>query len=51
VDAWVPNGAHVPPDYYTEFIPRVDQQLSLGGLRLANALNDIFTTPPSQVAK
>jgi hypothetical protein len=46
VDAWVPNGAHVPSDYYTEFIPIIDQQLALGGLRLADALNDIFTTPP-----
>jgi hypothetical protein len=51
VAAWVPNGAHVPPSYYTEFISVVDEQLALGGLRLANALNDIFTTPPPAPAK
>jgi hypothetical protein len=50
VDAWVPNHANVPPAYYTQFIPIVDQQLALGGLRLANALNAIFTTPPPGAA-
>jgi len=44
--AWVDTGS-VGEDYYKKWIPYVDMQLSLGGLRLADALNSIFTAPPS----
>jgi hypothetical protein len=45
-DAWVPNGTFIGKPYYEKNIVIVDDQLALGGLRLANALNAIFTTPP-----
>jgi len=50
-DAWVPNGTLINQAYYNKNIKIVDEQLALGGLRLANALNDIFTTPPPAPAK
>jgi len=49
-DAWVPNGATLNKQYYEKNIVVVDSQLALGGLRLANALNAIFTTPPPAAA-
>jgi hypothetical protein len=51
VDAWVPNGALITKSYYEKFIPIVDEQLALGGLRLANALNAIFLNPPPSSGK
>jgi hypothetical protein len=45
-DAFVPNGALITSDYYKAEIKIVDQQLALGGLRLAELLNTIFTTQP-----
>jgi hypothetical protein len=45
-DAFVPNGAFIPATYYDIEIRIVDQQLALGGLRLAEVLNEIFATPP-----
>jgi len=45
-DAFVPNGALITSKYYDSEIKIVDQQLALGGLRLAEVLNEIFTAPP-----
>ncbi len=45
-EAWLPNGSLVNKAYFEKNIVIVDDQLALGGLRLANALNAIFTTPP-----
>jgi hypothetical protein len=44
--AFVPNGTLISSDYYDKTIKVVDQQLALGGLRLAAVLNGIFTAPP-----
>jgi len=46
-NAWVAPGTIIGKDYFNKWIPVVDQQLALGGLRLADALNEIFTTSPS----
>lgn len=45
-DAFVPNGTLITSKYYDVEIKIVDQQLALGGLRLAEVLNEIFTAPP-----
>jgi hypothetical protein len=45
-DAFVPNGALITSQYYEVEIKIVDQQLALGGLRLAEVLNGIFTESP-----
>ncbi len=45
-EAMLPKGAAVDEAYYLREIPVVDQRLELAGLRLANVLNGIFTTPP-----
>jgi hypothetical protein len=45
-DAFVPDGALISSKYYDEEIKIVDQRLALGGLRLAEVLNQVFTTPP-----
>jgi hypothetical protein len=45
-EAFVPNGTMVSSKYYDVEIRIVDQQLALGGLRLAEVLNEIFNTPP-----
>jgi len=45
-DAFVPDGAMLSSKYYEIEIKIVDQQLALGGLRLAEVLNVIFTSPP-----
>ena len=47
-DAFVPRGALITERYYDAEIGIVDQQLALGGLRLAEVLNEIFTTPPAR---
>ena len=44
--AFVPNNTPISSDYYDKTIKVVDQQLALGGLRLADVLNRIFTDPP-----
>jgi len=48
-DAFVSNGAFIPETYYDTEIRIVDQQLALGGLRLAEVLNEVFATPPPLV--
>jgi S1/P1 Nuclease len=45
-DAFVDNGALISSKYYEAEIKIVDQQLALGGLRLAEVLNGIFTLSP-----
>ncbi len=45
-EGWLPNGSLVNKAYYDKNIVIVDDQLALGGLRLAIALNAICTTPP-----
>jgi S1/P1 Nuclease len=45
-EAFVPNRTMVSSKYYDVEIRIVDQQLALGGLRLAEVLNEIFNTPP-----
>jgi hypothetical protein len=48
--AFVPAGTLIDSRYYEMEIKVVDQQLALGGLRLAHVLNEIFTAPPSPSA-
>jgi len=45
--AWVAPNTMIGKDYYDRWIPFVDRQLALGGLRLADDLNAIFTAPPA----
>ncbi len=46
--AIVEKGGSVDEAYYQREIPVVDRQLELAGLRLAAALNNIFTTAPAK---
>jgi hypothetical protein len=45
VEAMVPNGALITQEYVKEESKVVDAQLALGGLRLAQVLNQIFAAP------
>lgn len=42
----VQNGTDIDEAYYQKFMPTIDRQLELGGLRLAAVLNAAFTQPP-----
>ena len=42
----LPKGGTVDQAYYDREIPVVDRQLELGGMRLAEVLNRIFTSKP-----
>ena len=44
-NAWVTPNTFIGKDYYNRWIPFIDRQLALGGLRLADALNAIYATP------
>jgi hypothetical protein len=44
---WTPEDHVINDDYYRKALPVVDRQLSLGGLRLARFLNDVFTGKPA----
>jgi hypothetical protein len=50
VEAMVPNGALITPEYVAEESKVVDAQLALGGLRLARVLNRILGTPETPAA-
>jgi len=44
--AMVKSGADIDEAYYQKFMPTIDRQLELGGLRLAAELNAAFTQSP-----
>jgi hypothetical protein len=46
--ATVAAGANIDDAYINKYMPVIDQQLELGGLRLASVLNGIFTTSPAK---
>jgi hypothetical protein len=50
VEAMVPNGAMISPEYIAEETKIVDAQLALGGLRLSRALNRILAVPDATLA-
>ena len=51
MQALAPNGALLTHDYYNTEIKVVDQELALGGLRLARVLNNILTSPEPAAAQ
>ncbi len=47
VEAWVPNGGVIDEQYYKEELPTMNRELELGGLHLADLLNEVFTELPA----